>query len=212
MLETATNEARRAILRMGSWGVKSLLLEIQRFLRDIGLFHDSKFGGHLGREKTKEKIRQRAYWYGMTTAVDMCVATCQQCNLNKKSWSSRAPLQKFQADYPGDRVNLDILRSFLESYTGHKYVLMIVDQFTRWLEMVSLATQDAVSVAKAFFEAYVVRFGMLWHVHTDQGRNFDSELLQTFRSLLEAAKTRTTLYRQVQMDKLKYIISLFSIL
>ena len=72
---------------------------------------------------------------------------------------------------------------------------MIVDQFTRWLGMVSLATQDAESVAKAFFEAYVVRFGVPWCVHTDQGHNFDSELFQTFCSLLEAAKTRTTLYR-----------------
>ena len=176
---------------------KSLLLVIPRSLKDvvIGLFHDTKVGGHLGREKTKEKIRQQAYWYGMTTDVDMYVATCRQCNLNKKSRSSRAPLQNFQAGYPGDRVHLDILGPFLESYTGHKYVLMIVDQFTRWLEMVSLATQDAESVAKAFFEAYVVRFGVPWCVHTDQGRNFDSELFQTFCSLLEAAKTRTTPYR-----------------
>ena len=68
---------------------KSLLLVIPRSLKDvIGLFHDTKVGGHLGHEKTKEKIRQRAYWYGMTTDVDMYVATCRQCNLNKKSRSS----------------------------------------------------------------------------------------------------------------------------
>ena len=52
--------------------------------------------------------------------------------------------------------------------------------------MVSLATQDAKSVAKAFFEAHVVHFGVSWCVHTDQGL-------------------------QAPMDKLKDIISKFSI-
>ena len=42
----------------------------------------------------------------MTTDVDMYVATCQQCNLNKRAQSSRA--SKFQAGYPGDQVRLDI--------------------------------------------------------------------------------------------------------
>ena len=139
------------------------------------------------------------------------VATYRQCDLNKKSRSSRAPLQKFQAGYPGDSVHLNIQGPFLESYTGHKYVLITVDQFNRWLEKVSLATQDAESVAMALFEACVVYFGVPWCVHTDQGRNFDSELFQTFCLLFEAAKREQLCIDQAQTDKLKNIISWFSI-
>ena len=72
---------------------------------------------------------------------------------------------------------------------------MIIDQFTRWLEMVPLAVQDVESVAKAFSESYVVWFGTSWCIHMDQGRNFDSEMFKTFCALLEAGKTRTTPYR-----------------
>ena len=176
---------------------KSKLLVIPKSMRDavIKLFQDEKVGGHQGREKTKERIRQRAYWYGMATNIDIYIATCRKCSMNKRSRRPRAPLQNFQAGYPGDRVHLDMLGPFCESLQGHKYVLMIIDQFTRWLEMMPLAVQDAESVAKAFFESYVVRFGAPWCVNTDQGRNFYSEMFKTFCALLEVGKTRTTPYR-----------------
>ena len=50
-------------------------------------------------------------------------------------------------------------------------------------------------MARAFFEGYVVRFGVPFIVHTDQGRNFESEMFQVFCSLMEISKTRTTAYR-----------------
>ena len=176
---------------------KSKLLVIPKSMREavIKLFHDAEVGGHQGREKkTKERIRQRTYWYGMATDVDIYIATCRKCSVNKRSRNPHAPLQNFQAGYPGDRVHLDMLGPFCESLQGHKYVLMIVGQFIRWLEMVPLAVQDTESVARASFESYVMRFGIPWCVHTDQGRNFDSEIVKTFCAWLEAGKTRTTPY------------------
>ena len=67
-----------------------------------------------------------------------------------------------------------MLGPFCESESGNCYVLMVVDQFTRWLELVPLPAQDAESVARAIFENYLVQFGVPLTVHTDQGRNFDA--------------------------------------
>ena len=158
--------------------------------------HDSTNAGHLGQTKTYQKAQLRCYWYGLNTDVKLYVATCAACNQNKGAQRKhRAPLTRFQAGLPGERVHLDILGPFLESSKGNRYVLMVIDQFTRWLEMVPLPVQDAESVAKAFFENYVVRFGVPITVHTDQGRNFESDLFKAFCHLLEIAKTRTTPYR-----------------
>ena len=74
-----------------------------------------------------------------------------KCSVNKRSRNPCAPLPNFQAGYPGDRVHLDMLGPFCESLQGHKYVLMIVDQFTPCLEMAPLTVQDAESVARVFF-------------------------------------------------------------
>ena len=159
-------------------------------------FHDAPTGGHLGVNKTLERLRQRCFWYGMSRDVQVYVTTCAECNQNKRLRANpRAPLQCYQAGNPGDRVHMDILGPFLESHRGNKYVLMMVDQFTRWLELQALGMQDAATVAQAFFESYTVRFGVPFVIHTDQGKNFDGNFFRVFCELLESVKTRTTPYR-----------------
>ena len=131
----------------------------------------------------------------MSTDVHLYIATCRQCTVNKRSARTlHAPLQNYQAGNPDKRVHLDMSGPFCERHQGNKYVLMIIDQFTWWLEKVLLPVQDAESVDKAFFEYYIVCFGVPWCVHTNQGMNFDSKLFKTFCELLEAVKIWTTLY------------------
>ena len=61
---------------------------------------------------------------------------------------------------------------------------MMVDQFTRWLELQALGMQVAATVAQSFFESYTVRFGVPFVIHTDQGKNFDGNF---FPSVLRTA-------------------------
>ena len=142
--------------------MKRDLLVIPQSLKGdiIKMFHDTPTGGHLGCDKTIAKVKQRAYWYELTRDISLHVATCRECSKSKcATLHPRAPLQCFQAGYPGDHIHLDMLSSVSTNEHGNKYVLISIDQFTRWLEMVLLHFQDANSVARAFFENYVVRWG-----------------------------------------------------
>ena len=62
-----------------------------------------------------------------------------------------APLQCFQVDNHGDRPHLDILRLLLKSNRGDQFVLMMVDQFTWWLNLQALSIQDVEMVTHVFF-------------------------------------------------------------
>ena len=93
-----------------------------------------------------------------------------------------------------ERVHLDILGPFNTSNSGNNYVLMMVDQFTKWVEMAALPDQSAESVAEQFLVHFIVTCGCPLEVHTDQGRNFDSDLFRALCSALDIAKTRTTPY------------------
>ena len=117
------------------------------------------------------------------------------CHLNKGGRAQRAPLLHYQAGVPGERVHLHFLGPFTTSDSGNKYILMVVDQISRWLELYALPEQTAVITAKTFFEQWIARLGAPLQIHTDQGRNFDSLLFTDLRRLMEITNTRNTPYR-----------------
>jgi hypothetical protein len=55
-------------------------------------------------------------------------------------------------------------------------ILMMVDQFTKWVECIPLPSQSAEETARAAVNQFFSRFGCPFQVFTDQGRNFESSL------------------------------------
>lgn len=153
--------------------------------------------GHFSHEKTLAKLKDRYLWHNMRQDCKDYTQTCVTCSLNKKATvRPRAPLGAYHAGAPLERVHIDILGPFNPpSATGNKYVLMLVDQFTKWLECYPLPGQSAEVVARTFVDGFVARFGCPLQVHTDQGRQFESSLFKGVCELLHVAKTRTTPYR-----------------
>jgi hypothetical protein len=49
-----------------------------------------------------------------------------------------------------ERVHLDILGPFNTSEYGNRYVLMMIDQFTKWVEMAAIPEQSALTIAEKF--------------------------------------------------------------
>ena len=138
----------------------------------------------------------------MRLDCDLHVKTCAVCNRNKKGLKHhRAPLGKYHAGAPLDRVHIDILGPITTSENGNRYVLMLVDQFTKRLECWPLPNQTAEIVASRVVKGFISRFGCPLEIHLDQGSNFDSALFKSVCSLLEITKTRKLHTGPLQMDK-----------
>jgi transposase InsO family protein len=93
-----------------------------------------------------------------------------------------------------ERVHLDILGPFNTREDGNSYVLMMINQFTKWIEIAARPDQCALSIAQKFLVHFTVTFGCPLQVHTDQGKNFDGNLFKSLYEALQIAKTRTTPY------------------
>ena len=89
---------------------------------------------------------------------------------------------------------MDLLDMSVTTARGNKYVLVMVDCFSRWTEACPLPDKTAHSVADAFFNQVVCRFGMPIVIHSDQGREFENKLMQELCLLCGSHKTRTTPY------------------
>ena len=89
---------------------------------------------------------------------------------------------------------MDIVCPLSRTSRGNRYILTVVDHFTKHAEAYFLPDQEAPTVARAFLNEFVSRYGVPYVIHTDQGTNFESNLFKEICKLLGIAKTRTSPY------------------
>ena len=157
--------------------------------------HNSPTGGHLGITKLYEKTKHRFYWPKMRDSVRDWARECLECAKQKlPTKTKRAPLQQQIFGVPMERIAIDITGPFPETDTGNRYIVVISDYFTKWTEAYPIASITADVVADVLVNEFISRFGTPRLLHSDQGRQFESELFQKTCQLLGIDKTRTTPY------------------
>ena len=72
----------------------------------------------------------------------------------------------------GYRLSLDFAWPLVVTPRGAKYVLVMVEHFSKWIELVALPQNSAELAAAAFLDRVLARFGAPAEVLTDQGREF----------------------------------------
>lgn len=87
---------------------------------------------------------------------------------------------------------LDILGPLPRSDKSNRYILIIGDYFMKWMEGIAIPDQEAQTVADAVLKEVFCRLGIPRQLHSDQGRNFESNLLEQMCSTLGIDKTRTS--------------------
>ena len=157
--------------------------------------HEGTGGGHLGQDKTLNKLKERYYWPGHFNAVRDWCQTCPECATRKSQAPRRcAPLGTITAGYPTQIMAVDLLGPLPESNSGNSYVMVVGDYFTRWMEALPIPNQEAQTVAIRLVDEVFLRYSVPEQLHSDQGRQFESELLTKVCKLLNIRKTRTTPY------------------
>ncbi|KAL5515712.1 hypothetical protein EMCRGX_G000917, partial [Ephydatia muelleri] len=137
--------------------------------KTMSLCHDSPTAGHQGTLKTWERIRQEAYWVNMASTL------------------TNIPIGR-----PWQMITIDILEVPV-STKNNRYLLVIQDYFTKWADARPLKDQTAVRI-KAELVKLFCTYGIPEIVHSDQGRNFESSVVQSTLDAFGVVKSRTTPY------------------
>ena len=72
--------------------------------------------------------------------------------------------------------------------------MVVGDYFSRWMEAIPIPNQEACTVADRLVDEIFMRFSAPEQLHSDQGRQFESQLMNEVCKLLHVNKTRTTPY------------------
>ena len=149
--------------------------------------------GHPGRDRTLSILKDRFFWPGMTVDVDYWIKKCDRCLKRKSSVNIRAPLVNITTNYPLEMVCLDYL-SLEPSKGGITNILVITDHFTKFAMAIPTRNQTAKTTAEAFYNNFILHYGIPAKIHTDQGANFESQLIKELCDTLGIEKSRTSAY------------------
>jgi len=172
---------------------KELLVAARSMVPEIlKEYHNNVSGGHCGSRKTLEEIKARYYWIGCREDVENWIR-CDVCAKAKGPYRKpRCKMKQYNVGAPFERVGIDVLGPFPTSKRGNKYILMVMDYFSKWPEAYAIPNQEAKTICDMFVQNWVSRFGVPMELHSDQGRNFESNIFRGICIILGINKTRTT--------------------
>lgn len=157
--------------------------------------HEPPLGAHPGARKMYSTLRRGVYWPAMVADVYGHVARCTGCSrshLDERKHTST--LKLFPATQPRASLAMDILGPLPESGGGQKFILVMVDRFSKLSRAVPMRVITAVEVASAFVDVWIASYGIPDSVMADNGPQFGSVLFQGVLGLLGIVSKYTTPY------------------
>ena len=149
---------------------------------------------HPGIKASQTLISRRYAWPGLKADVKQWCSSCILCQQSKIQRHTISPLQPLSSPTQKfQHIHVDIVGP-LPISCDHKYLLTIVDRFSRWFEAIPLKDIAAKSCADAFILNFVSRYGAPQTMTTDRGRQFTSNLWKELAKFLGCDIIQTTAY------------------
>ena len=150
---------------------------------------------HFGVDKDYATIKDRFYWPNMYAYIKMFVSSCETCQkTNCDTRPPRAPLiPMFIPSAPMQLISLDIAYMPPDS-EGYRYILLIGDTFSKFINAVPLQDQTAPTIVKAFSSKWLYLHGNPHYLLSDQGSNVDGDTVREFCDTFGIEKRRSSAY------------------
>jgi transposase InsO family protein len=159
--------------------------------------------GHSGNRTTTRLINARFHWPTLKVDVQRFCQTCLTCQRTKIDRHTKVTASSFHLPCNRfDTVHVDVVGP-LPSQKGTPYLLTMIDRATNWVEATPMVNTTADETARTFLSTWISRFGVPLHIITDQGRNFESELMAKLQQRCGFLRLRTTAYHPQTNGKIE---------
>lgn len=168
--------------------------------RIIAECHDCPSAGHLGYNKTLQRVARRFWWPHMSRSIYSYVTACPSCQRNKPVMqrplgllqSLPVPSSKFE------QITMDLITDLPETKKGYDAVVTFVDRLTKIVHFApTTKTAGAEKIAEVFVRTWYKHHGLPRVIISDRDRRFLSHFWQAlFKALGTELRFSTAFHPQ----------------
>jgi transposase InsO family protein len=137
--------------------------------------HDKTLAGHPGAEETERTVREHYHWPQLSVEVRDYVRHCLLCaQVKRGAPQPAAPLRPRQPQRPFEVIACDVMGPYPETPAGFKYIFVVTDLFSRWVEAFPTAATPTTEAIRIMEEEVFPRQGYPRAIVTDNGAQFTS--------------------------------------
>ncbi|KAG7309510.1 hypothetical protein JYU34_005483 [Plutella xylostella] len=167
-------------------------------------FHLLPTSGHAGIRRMSNNIKKFYFWPNMDKDICDYVSKCTQCQKQKYSINTKQPtVITSTADTAMEKVYLDIVGPLPVDDRGFIYILTLQCDLSKFVEAYPLKAKDTVSVAQAFVQNFILKFGIPREVVSDRGTEFVSNVMKEVCKILEIKQLTSTAYHHQTIGALE---------
>ena len=163
--------------------------------KEISAVHNA-VRGHRSANKTFEMLRQKGIsWAGMKKDVKTFISHCATCQKVRLGQASVVAASKSIAvQEPFERIAVDTVGPLPMDNDGMKYIIVVMDSFSRFVELFAMPDCTSQSAAIALLNVFG-RFGAPKQIVSDNGTQFINGLIDDFLSMLKTQRRSILPYR-----------------
>ncbi|MEL7520689.1 MAG: RNase H-like domain-containing protein, partial [Cyanobacteria bacterium J06553_1] len=168
-------------------------LVVPQQLRNKALRFAHESVGHLGQKKTITNTEEFFFWENLRTDCVNWVNSCVTCQRTKGTKGLTHHWREVpQTTHPLERISID-LTDMVAGTEGLRFVLSVIDGYSRFVRLYPLKTKGAEGVVKAL-EEFIRAYGKPEAILSDNGGEFVNRTFRKFREAQGITHMRSTPY------------------
>src|ERR1043165_5766161 len=143
--------------------------------------HEGSFGTHSsGHTMAKKILRAGYYWSTMKNDCYNHARTCYKCQVYAdKMHVPPSSLNVLTSPWPFAMWGIDMLGEIKPTASnGHRFILVAIDYFTKWVEAASYARVTRQVVTRFIKHNIICRYGIPEKIITDNGSNLNNKMMK----------------------------------
>ena len=152
---------------------------------------------HKGVNSTYNALNKSFTCFKFFSKIRNFITACEVCgksNPTHKRFSSGEMANLVIENIPFHTVGMDVIGPLPTTPSGHRYIIVFVDHFTKYAKFVPVATITATTIALSFINNWLLVHSSPVNILTDRGKEFNNKIMEQIEKLQQYTHTKSWAY------------------